>query len=111
MAHNFIAQDKARCAALLVIQGTVGVPSRLASLSDQALRAATSVPLNIAEARGRNGKDRSYHFRIAYGSAREAEVALALLLAARTGRSEPLTMARALFDEVRAMLWPLLRAG
>ncbi len=40
-------------------------------LRDQATRAGQSIVLNIAEASGRAGRSRAYHFRIALGSAAE----------------------------------------
>jgi len=45
-------------------------PPRCSELADQAVRAATSVPLNIAEA-CRQGAAGRNHFRIAMGSAAE----------------------------------------
>ena len=45
-------------------------------LAKQACRALASVPLNIAEAQGRAGRDRLHHFRIALGSLREVGAAL-----------------------------------
>ena len=45
-------------------------PPRCADLADQAARAATSIPLNIAEA-CRGGAAGKNHFRIAMGSAGE----------------------------------------
>lgn len=45
-------------------------PPRCADLADQATRAATSIPLNIAEA-CRGGAAGRNHFRIAMGSAGE----------------------------------------
>ena len=47
------------------------VPSAYRSLADQLIRSASSVPANLAEGNGRAGKDRLYHFRVAYGSAKE----------------------------------------
>ena len=49
-------------------------------LKKQLIRSVTSVPLNIAEANGRNGKDRNYHFHIAYASAKESIVNIELLV-------------------------------
>ena len=50
-----------------------------ADLRDQALRAARSVALNIAEGCGRTGKSRSYHYSVAAGSAAETAAALDLI--------------------------------
>ena len=42
-----------------------------ARLHNQLRTAAASIALNIAEGRGRDGKDRRHHWRIAHGSAEE----------------------------------------
>ena len=47
-----------------------------ADLARQACRALASVPLNVAEASGRAGRDRAHLFRIALGSLRELGAAL-----------------------------------
>ena len=54
-------------------------PRGFASLKDQALRAAQSVVMNIAEGRGRGGDAGRNHYRIALGSAAETCAALDLL--------------------------------
>ena len=46
-------------------------PKGFSALKDQAFRAVTSIPLNIAEGNGRNGAARKNHFEIARGSAAE----------------------------------------
>ena len=53
------------------------VARRDADLAKQMRRAATSIPLNIAEGRERVGRDRLQHFRIALGSSAEVGAALA----------------------------------
>ena len=54
-----------------------GVVGRLDSdLAKQVRRAASSVALNIAEAWGRKGGSRAYHFRVAYASCLELHTAL-----------------------------------
>jgi len=111
MTTRFIAQDVATKAAVHIIAGTARVPGRLSALADQAVRAGTSVALNIAEARGRSGKDRTYHFRVAYGSAREADAAIAILCASNAGCANRLRSAQSQLDEVRAMLWRILHPG
>jgi len=84
------------------------IPSKYRSLADQVIRSASSVPANLAEGRGRFGRDRQYHFRIALGSAREVDVHLRLLMAIGTVNSENAQNAIDLFDRVRAMTWRLL---
>ena len=51
------------------------------SLSDQIRRAASSLPLNLAEGRRRSGGDRAHHWRIAAGSAEELRTALRVAIA------------------------------
>jgi len=50
-------------------------------LVDQLTRAIESVALNLAEGSGRSGRDRSYHYTVAYGSAGESATAIRLLAA------------------------------
>ena len=102
------AQAKALRAAGMAISLVMAVKTPLRSLADQVVRAAASVPANISEGQGRSGKDRLYHWRVAYGSAKELEVHLTLLLGA--GAVDPRRAAEALrlLDEVRAMLWRMV---
>ncbi|MEW6747072.1 MAG: four helix bundle protein [Planctomycetota bacterium] len=81
-------------------------------LYDQIRRAASSVPLNIAEGSRRNGKDRLQLYRIAAGSAEELRTALPrnhLRGALAWGELDPPAIAEplALLDRVLAMLWRL----
>ena len=94
----------AGCAMRLVRK----LPSPYRSLADQVVRSAASVPANLAEGHARSGGDRAYHWRVAYGSAREIDTHLALLIGARVIDRRMATFCRALFDEVRAMTWRLL---
>jgi four helix bundle protein len=79
------------------------------SLADQLRRAAASVPLNIAEANRRTGRDRANRYRIALGSA--AEVAACLDVGAALGYLDEARLAgsRDLIDRVRAMTYRLSR--
>ena len=81
------------------------------SLTKQLRTAATSISLNLAESRGRVGKDRLHFFRIAAGSAEE--VAAALLVAEAWGYLSESDIAEALdhVEHVRAMLQRLLPGG
>lgn len=54
------------------------------------------------------GRDRRHHYRIAYGSAKEASVHLELLAAGGVLTSGDTVPLLAAFDEVRAMLWRLM---
>ena len=74
------------------------------SLADQAKRAATSIPLNVAEGRQRVGRDRKQFYRIAYGSTAEVGAALDVALAFGYLREDALAAALELLDRERAML-------
>ncbi len=93
----------------MALAGSVKAPLR--SLADQVVRAGASVPANIAEGEGRSGKDRCYHWRVAYGSAKELDVHLRLLLASGSVDAVRTQRALALLDEVRAMLWRMIQRG
>ncbi len=95
-------------AAGSVLQLTGGVPPGLKFLADQAGRAACSVALNLAEGHGRFGRDRLQHWRIAYGSAKEAGSALEALAAGGFVDREQAAQAMELLDRVRAMTWRLM---
>lgn len=76
-------------------------------LADQIKRAASSIPLNLAEGRKRVGRDRGHCFRIASGSAAEVRAALAVAQAWGYVDAEVGAQARALLDRELAMLWRL----
>jgi four helix bundle protein len=105
---GFDAHDVARDAAILVLELVRRAPSSVRALTDQTARAATSVPLNLAEGAGRRGRDRLHHWRIAYGSALEARTALELLVATGCVDVETAATADALLDRVAAMAWRLV---
>ncbi len=105
------ALAKALEAAGIALALAAAVKAPLRSLSDQVVRAAASVPANIAEGEGRSGRDRSYHWRVAYGSAKELDVHLQLLLASGSVDAARTRRALALLDEVRAMLWRMIQRG
>ena len=104
----FVAGETALEAAGIAIRLATRVPAQLRSLADQVIRSASSVPANLVEGHGRTGRDRLHHWRIAYGSAREVDVHLRLLLDAGVVDATQARAALALFDEVRAMTWRLL---
>jgi four helix bundle protein len=105
---NLIAVRKALDAAAEAISVVRGVPAPLKALADQVIRSASSVPANLAEGHGRSGRDRLHHWRIAYGSAKEVDCHLQLLVATRAVDQQQAIIALQLFDEVRAMTWRLL---
>ena len=78
-------------------------------LARQIRKAASSIPLNLAEGRERAGRDKVHHYRIAFGSA--AEVAAALAVAENWGyvEAEDVVEALAAIDRIRAMCWRLTR--
>ncbi len=105
---RLIAYRKAMEAAGIAISIVLRVPAPLRAIGDQLIRAASSVPANLAEGHGRAGRDRLQHWRIAYGSAKEADAHLRLLLAAGVVEAAAARRALGLLDEVRAMTWRLL---
>ena len=105
---GFNALDKATAAAGIAISLVMRVPAPLKSLADQVVRAASSVPANLAEGAGRSGRDRMHHYRIAYGSAKEVDTHLRLLVGAGAIDKARAATTLQLFDDVRSMIWRLL---
>ena len=106
LAHSLALQ-----AAGLAISLVTSVPPPLKPLADQVIRSASSVPANLAEGQGRTGRDRIHHWRIAYGSAREVDSHLRLLLHAGAIDAADASRALELLDRVRALTWRLLHPG
>src|SRR5579862_1557812 len=73
------------------------------NLADQAKRAGTSIPLNVAEGRQRGGRDRKHFYRIALGSTAEVGAALDVALACGYVSEDVLVSALELLDRERAM--------
>ena len=105
---SFIALDKALQAASIALALSQSIPSRMRPLADQLIRCSSSVPANLSEGHGRSGKSRRHHWQIAYGSAKESEVFLRLLISAGAVDTRRAHQAIGLLDEVRAMIWSLL---
>ena len=105
---DLIAHSKALEAAGIAISLVLRVPAPLKSLADQVIRSASSVPANLSEGHGRSGRDRMHRWRIAYGSAKEADTHLRVLIAAGVIDSVSAARAPRLLDDVRAMTWRLL---
>ena len=95
-------------AAGMAIELVMRVPAPLKALADQVVRAASSVPANLSEGHGRFGRNRMHLWRIAYGSAKEVDCHLRLLLAAGAVGRDPAETVIRQFDHVRAMTWRLL---
>jgi four helix bundle protein len=107
-SSNLIVTSTALRAAGMAIDVVMRVPAPLKALADQVVRAASSVPANLSEGHGRSGRDRLYHWRIAYGSAKEVDCHLRLLVHAGAIDPKSAEIALGLFDQVRAMTWRLL---
>ncbi len=105
---NLIATEKAIEAATEAIKLVKRVPAPLKSIADQVIRSAASVPANLAEGHGRTGRDRMYHWRIAYASAKEVDTHLRILSLSGAVPSGKAATVLSLFDEIRAMTWRLL---
>jgi four helix bundle protein len=106
--HRFIVSEKASKAASLCFRITKNNRKLPGDLGSQINRAAISVVMNIAEGNGRSGKDRAYHFRVAYSSALEASAGLQLLSECGLADTEQISTAIDLLDQVRAMVWRLM---
>ena len=90
----------------LLRQSTRG---RRGHVTDQLLRAAESIVLNVAEAYPAAGADRARRFRIAGNEAAECHAALELMEIRGELGGGQLASLRALLDRERAMLWRLGR--
>jgi four helix bundle protein len=77
------------------------------ALYRQLREATSSIGLNIGESRGRSGRDRLHHLRIAAGSAEEVCTALRLAAAWGDLRQEAIEPGLRLLDRIIAMLWRL----
>ena len=105
---RFDALEKAATAAGFAISLVMRVSAPLKPIADQVIRSASSVPANLAEGAGRSGRDRMHHWRIAYGSAKEVDTHLRLLVGAGAIENAQTATVLQLFDDVRAMTWRLL---
>ena len=81
-----------------------------AAVKDQLDRAATSIPLNIAEGNGKfSGKDRARFFEIARGSALEAAACLDVLVCRELMLANEIEPAKIQLIEIVNMLMGLLK--
>ena len=92
-----------------LVEPAAQIRQRDKDLVDQLRRAASSVVLNIAEGRRRQGRDRKHLWRVAAGSAEEVRACLDV--AAAWGYLQPKTVAGSLglADRLLAMLWRMTR--
>jgi four helix bundle protein len=107
-ATTLIAHRKALEAATIALALAAQVPAPYRCLANQVIRSASSVPANLSEGHGRSGGDRMYHWRVAFGSAKEVDSHLRLLVGAGALDAACVATVLGLFDEVRAMTWTLL---
>ena len=105
---DLLAYSTAIEAAGLALGLVQRVPAPFKGIADQLVRSASSVPANLSEGHGRCGRDRIHHWRIAYGSAKEVDCHLRLLVHARAVDRRRAESVLDLFDQVRAMTWRLL---
>ena len=108
MSSTLIAHEVALDAAITLLPLLRSVRGPYADLVDQAKRAMTSVPLNLAEGEARNGKARLNHWRIALGSARETSSALRLLVGIGAVDAEKGHEVLQRLDRVQGMTWSLV---
>jgi four helix bundle protein len=96
--------------ATLVVQVCDGAPRGHGQLLDQLRRAATSIPLNIAEGAGKTGPaDAAKSYAIARGSAMECAAALDIGRLLRVVDVESYGQGIALLERIVAMLTRLCR--
>lgn len=107
MTDRFHAHDIALEWSIALGPALARVARKDADLARQLRRAVASVPLNLAEGSCRAGKDRLHHYRIAAGSAAEAQSGLRLALGWGHLEAADVASAEALADRLRAMLWRL----
>ena len=103
----FEAKEMAKAILVEIVPVLGAIRERDAELWDQAYRAAKSMALNTAEGGKRTGKDRSYHFSIAAGSADELKTALEIAEIFGHVTDGQIAAALALIDRELAMLWRL----
>jgi len=107
--HRFIALDIADEMAELVLDLLDSVPGKLAHVADHCGRAACSAPNNLAEGAGRCGRDRLYHFSVAYGSTKECRSSLGKLMHRGAVDRKGGLKALRLLDRLGAATWRLMQ--
>ena len=106
--HTDTALELARRAFVATVHAVKGAQRGWSSLVDQAIRASSSVPLNLSESDGRTGKDRRHLRRVAYASAKETKTALGMLADVEAIDRHKAESAIELMDRVCAMTWKLI---
>ena len=106
---GFVAYDVSLEMIAAVGPAISAVAKRDRSLADQMRRAASSVPLNVAEGSRRAGRDRKHCYRIAAGSAHELRTALRVAETWGYVERGSAQSVDALLDRELALLWGLTR--
>ncbi|HQP95969.1 MAG TPA: four helix bundle protein [Myxococcota bacterium] len=106
--HGLVAVGMAEELAVRTIRLTRTIRGHR-DLVDQLTRAIESVALNLAEGSGRAGRDRAYHYTVAYGSAGESATAVRLLAAYGAISAACADELLGRIDSVRAICWRLAR--
>ena len=105
--HGFVALEVA-LEIVRQLKGVVGVlRTQDADLARQLVRAASSIAANLAEGRGRVGKDRIHLFRVAAGSALETQTHVRVALAWGYVECPEVEAALGLLDRELGLLWGL----
>ena len=108
-SSNFQALTVATQAATACIELANHVQRPFGDVVSQLQRAALSMPLNLTEGAGRQGKARRNFYRIAYGSARETKQIVEILANLNLVDATESEKCLALVDRVCAMCWKLTR--
>jgi len=105
MAGRFLVLDLSLEMVALLRPVVEAIAKRDRDLASQIRRAASSVPMCLAEGSRRAGQDRTHLYRVAAGSADEVQIGLKVALAwgyvQRSSSEEVL----ARIDRILAMLW------
>ena len=87
------------------------LPPALRSYQDQAIRATGSVVLNLAEGAGRRGRDRARFWQVAFGSAKEAQAAVQVVVRAGQVDQAAGEALLGVLDRLAALTWGLSSSG
>lgn len=103
--------EKAHLFTVKVYEETKSFPKEeLYSLTNQLRRAAASIPANIAEGCGKNGKPEFAHYlNISLGSSNESEYLLLLSKDLKYLSEEKFEILHLLVNEIKGMLISLIR--
>ncbi len=106
-AHKFVALELA-IEIVAGLRDVVGVIRKHdTEVAKQIVRSASSIAANLAEAGGRQGKDRVHHFRIAAGSAHETVAHLRVAMAWGWIQQRDVETVLGLLRREQAILWRL----